>query len=65
MIMNNTSENNINSIMDNGEEQSWQGGDRESISESRNICTDICQSSSVFILLFLIAIIPCKFILNF
>jgi hypothetical protein len=60
MMMNNTSENNINSIMDNGEEQSWQDGDRESIAENRNICTDICQSSSIFILLVLIAIIPCK-----
>ncbi len=62
MMMNNTSENNINSMMDNAEDQSWQDGDRESIAEHRNFFTDICQSSSIFILLFLVAIIPCKFI---
>ena len=69
MMMNNNSENNINSIMDNADEQSWQDADRESIAidresiaEHRNIFTDICQSSSIFILLVLIAVIPCKFI---
>ena len=60
----NISDNNINSIADNIDEQSWQEVDRECIAEHRNLCTDICQSSMIFILLIFIAILPSKSIQN-
>jgi len=58
----NISENNINSIVADAEEQQWRERDSESITVNRNLFTDICQSSSIFIFLIIIAIITSKFI---
>ena len=61
--MNNITDNNINSIMDDVEEQPpWQERDTESININRNVFAEFCQSSAVFIFLSIIALIPSKFI---
>jgi len=60
--MDNTMENNINSIVDDAEEQEWEDRNSESVTMNRNIFTDVCQSPSIFIFLIIIAIIPSEFI---
>jgi hypothetical protein len=60
--MNNITENNINLIMDVGEEQQWWNRNSKSITINRYLLTDICQSSSIFIFLIISAVIPSKFI---
>ena len=54
------SENNIDSMLDDVEEANWKERDSTSVTINRNILTDICQSSTIFIFLIIIAIIPSR-----
>lgn len=54
--------NNINSIGDDVEEQQWRDRKSESIAVNKNVYTEICQSPAIFLFLIIIAIIPSKFI---
>lgn len=56
------SENNIDSMLDDVEEANWKERDSTSVTINRNILTDICQSSTIFIFLIIIAIIPSRFL---
>jgi hypothetical protein len=51
-------DNNVHLITDGTDEQPWRDRSSISITMNRNIFTDICQSSSFFIFLIVIAIIP-------
>jgi hypothetical protein len=59
--MNNITENNISSILNDTKEQKSRDRGSESIIINRNLFTNTCQSSSIFIFVISIAIIPCKF----
>jgi hypothetical protein len=61
--MNNMMETNINLMFDNQqEEEQWREKNFESISIDKSVSTDNHQSSSIFVVLIIIAIIQSKFI---
>lgn len=60
MSIQSTSDRHIQSIVDDGETQSFRHRNRGSINSNRNILAAICQSTSILIFLIIIAIIPSK-----